>query len=283
MARPLRIVYPGAHYHVTSRGNARGEIFKNDQDRRAFLDILDVVVSQFQWICHAYCLMGNHYHLMIETPEANLSQGMRQLNGVYTQTYNRMRRRVGHLLQGRFKAILLEKDSHLLELCRYIVLNPVRARMVSGPGKWRWSSYKATAGTGKALRFLTTDWILNQFGKKRIAAQDTYRSFVQEGVKGSSPWEKLNGQIVLGGEAFVERCRNLVEGREGLEEVPKDQRQVGRPELKKIFQGANATRRDKKAYQAHVKYSYTLKEVADFLGVHYTTVSKGVKRIRRGK
>src|SRR4030042_5793823 len=127
MARPLRIEFPGAVYHVTSRGNARQTIFIDDEDRGGFLDLLSIVVERFNWICHAYCLMGNHYHLLIETPDGNLSKGMRELNGIYTQHFNRRHGRVGHVFQGRFKAILVEKDSYLLELCRYIVLNPVRA------------------------------------------------------------------------------------------------------------------------------------------------------------
>ena len=154
MARPLRIEFSGAIYHVTSRGNARCAIYEDDEDRRAFLSALDRVMVRFHWICHAYCLMDNHYHLLIETPEGNLSQGMRQLNGVYTQGFNRRHNRVGHLFQGRFKAIVVDRDSYLLELCRYIVLNPVRAGEVSRPEEYRWSSYRATAGLSPGAGFL---------------------------------------------------------------------------------------------------------------------------------
>ena len=129
MARPLRLEYPGAIYHITSRGNARADIFLDDSDRELFLSILADTVDHYNWLCHAYCLMGNHYHLLIETPDPNLSLGMRHLNGVYTQTFNRSHKRVGHLFQGRYKAVLVEKGTHLLELCRYIVLNPVKANM----------------------------------------------------------------------------------------------------------------------------------------------------------
>ena len=130
MARPLRLEYEGAVYHVTSRGNARQDIYLVDPDRELFLSVLGNTVERFSWLCHAYCQMSNHYHLLIETPEANLSRGMRHLNGVYTQAFNRRHMRSGHILQGRFKAIVVEKESHLLELARYVVLNPVRARMV---------------------------------------------------------------------------------------------------------------------------------------------------------
>jgi putative transposase len=135
MARPLRIEYPGAVYHVTSRGNDRKAIFRGDSDRSNFLDTLDQVIHRYHWLCHAYCLMDNHYHLLIETPDGNLSLGMRQLNGVFTQWFNRRYKRTGHLFQGRFKAVLIQKDSHLLEACRYIVLNPVRAKAVDDPTK----------------------------------------------------------------------------------------------------------------------------------------------------
>jgi REP element-mobilizing transposase RayT len=141
MARPLRIEYPGALYHVTSRGDRQEAIVEDDPDRTAFLNVLGEVISRFRWRCHAYCLMGNHYHLMIETPEGNLTKGMRQLNGVFTQWSNRRHKRSGHLFQGRYKAILVDRDSYFLELARYIVLNPVRAAMVTHPSRWQWSSY----------------------------------------------------------------------------------------------------------------------------------------------
>ena len=128
MARPLRLEFPGAIYHLTSRGNARQKVFFTAGDRESFLNTLAGVVSRYHWICHAYCLMANHYHLLVETPKGNLSIGMRQLNGIYTQSFNRRHNRVGHLFQGRFKAIVVERDSHLLELCRYIVLNPARVK-----------------------------------------------------------------------------------------------------------------------------------------------------------
>ena len=127
MARPLRIQYDGALYHVASRGNERRIIFKDDSDRTAFLDILLKVNKRYNWLCHSYCLMDNHYHAIIETLDGNLSEGMRQLNGIYTQAFNRRHKRVGHVFQGRYKSILIQKESHLLEVCRYVVLNPVRA------------------------------------------------------------------------------------------------------------------------------------------------------------
>ena len=171
MSRPLRIEYPGAVYHITSRGNTREAIFLSYDDRRRFLDVLAATVEKYNWLCHAFCLLDNHSHLIIETLDPNLSLGMRQLNGVYTQAFNRDHQRVGHVFQGRYKAIIVEKDSHLLELCRYVVLNPVRADMVSKPGEWKWSSYKSTAYAGKIPDYLTTDWVLGQFSEEKTTAR----------------------------------------------------------------------------------------------------------------
>ena len=160
MARPLRIEFPGAVYHLTSRGNARQRIFLNNDDRKLFLETLFHVVTRYGWLCHSYCLMDNHYHLLVETPKPTLCSGMRHLNGVYTQTYNRRHKKVGHILQGRYKAILVEKEAYLLELCRYVVLNPLRVKARDRVDQWKWSSYRVTAGLARAEKFLTIDWIL---------------------------------------------------------------------------------------------------------------------------
>lgn len=188
MARPLRLEFRGALYHVTSRGDGQEAIYTDDTDRERCLDVLAGTVERFNWRVHAYCLMGNHYHLLVETPEANLAQGMRHLNGVYTQRFNRRHRRAGHVFQGRYKAILVQKDSYLLELSRYIVLNPLRARMVKRVPDWPWSSYRATAGLALAPNWLDTDWILSAFGQRKSHARARYRAFVAEGKNQPSPW-----------------------------------------------------------------------------------------------
>ena len=196
MSRPLRLEFIGALYHVTSRGDRREEIYDTDQDRESFLAILGEVCERYNWVCHAYCLMSNHYHLLIETPDANLSKGMRQLNGVYTQTYNRANDKAGHVFQGRYKAILVEKEAYLLELSRYIVLNPVRAKMVRSAKDWRWSSYRATVGQSPTPSWLTTDWVLSAFGRIKKKAIQNYRTFVSEGRGQPSPWYDLRHQTV---------------------------------------------------------------------------------------
>ncbi|MGG7056547.1 REP-associated tyrosine transposase, partial [Nitrosomonas sp. ANs5] len=177
MARPLRIEFPGGLYHVTSRGDRREEIYLDDADRINWLTLFGQVCKRFNWVCHAYCLMDNHYHIVVETLEGNLSRGMRQLNGVYTQTFNRAHNRVGHVYQGRYKAILVEKESYLLELSRYVVLNPVRAGRVKDVEQWPWSSYSAMIGKSSRPEWLQTDWMLSQFGKQRKRAAAAYRDF----------------------------------------------------------------------------------------------------------
>ncbi len=283
MARPLRIEFEGAVYHVTSRGNAGQKIFLDDADRQVFLEVLSSVVERFNWLCHAYCLMGNHYHLVIETPEGNLSRGMRQLNGVFTQRFNRRHGRSGHLLQGRYTAIVIDKDAYLLAVCRYVVLNPVRAGMVGDAGRWKWSSYRATAGRVSAPPFLTEDWVLSQFARNKAEARAEYRRFVSAGKKVPSPWEELKGQILLGTEDFVGNLKGMLKGKEQVGEVPRIQRYAGRPSLDVQFaRGKVVTRkaREKCIRQAYMKYGYTLREIAEHLGVHYSTVSRALGRSR---
>jgi putative transposase len=273
MARPLRLEFNGAVYHLTSRGNARQKVFFTVDDRQLFLDTLAQVVSRYGWICHAYCLMANHYHLLVETPKANLSIGMRQLNGIYTQSFNRRHKWVGHLFQGRFKAILVEKESYLLELCRYIVLNPVRVKGGVEMGAWKWSSYRATAGSASVPEFLSIDWLLEQFGKNRPAAQKRYREFVKDGLE-NRPWEELKGQIYLGSEAFIEQ--HSAEDKE-LREIPRAQLKALKPTLEWIFAKGGETG-IARAYREH---GYRLREIAAHLGVHYATVSRRLRKLER--
>lgn len=284
MTRPLRIEFAGAVYHITSRGNARENIFIDKEDRRLFLSLLEDMKERYNWLCYAYCLMSNHYHLLIETPDGNLSRGMRQLNGVYTQRFNKRHGRTGHIFQGRFKAILVQKESYLLELCRYVVLNPVRAGLVSYPEEWKWSSYLATMGMVEKPKFLCSDWILAQFGHDIVTARKAYRDFVITGIKKESPWKDLKGSTFLGKENFVEEVREFLKGKERIKEIPRIERFVGRPPLKKIFGEIKTKPLEVKGmYAAHVQYGYTLKEIGDFLGIHYSTVSKLLKETKGQK
>jgi len=281
MARPLRIEFKGAVYHITSRGNAKQAIFLDEKDFADFLFVLCQVVKRYHFILHTYCLMNNHYHLLIETPYGNLSRGMRQLNGLYTQRFNRRHKRVGHLLQGRYKAILVDKNNYLLELCRYLVLNPVRAKIVKDPRDWKWSTYRAMTGNDQGMPCLTTDWILSQFGKEQKAASRQYQAFVRSGIKAESPLKAVKGQLFLGQENFIEEIKHLIRVKENLKEIPRKQRYVTRPPLNEILKYKDKKSKDQAMYEAHLLYGYTLKDIAEFIGVHYTTVSRMIKKIEQ--
>ncbi len=275
MARPLRIEFAGALYHVTARGNARADIYSDDDDRQQFLTLLQNTVGRYSWYCHAYCLMDNHYHLLIETTTPTLSKGMQLLNGTYTQYFNRQHHRVGHVFQGRYKAILVQKDAHLLELARYIALNPVRARMVADASEWRWSSYRATAGLEASAAGLTTDWVLAGFADHKNEAQQRYREFVQQGNGQPSPWQKLKNQIYLGDDEFVNDMQRKLDPAQSLKDIPKKQKQA--PVKPLAYFSERYTGRDEGMAQAYLSGHYTLAQVGVHFGVSYATVSRAVK------
>lgn len=210
MVRSLRIEYPGALYHITSRGNKQENIYLSDNDRVLFLEIFSQVCMKCNWVCYAYCLMSNHYHLLIETPLGNLSKGMQLLNGIYTQKFNRLHSRVGHVFQGRFKGILVEKDNYLLELSRYIVLNPVRAKIVLSVIDWPWSSYHPTINQLTRPSWLSTEFMLSLFSQTLSIAIEKYQQFVYEGMQVNAPWDNLKNQIYLGSVNFVDEIQKKV-------------------------------------------------------------------------
>jgi REP element-mobilizing transposase RayT len=276
MARPLRIEFPGALYHVTARGDRRDDIYLDDEDRRAFLGLFGQVCRRFDWACHAYCLMTNHYHLLVETRRANLSRGMRQLGGVYTQRFNRRHGQVGHVFQGRYHAILVDKEPHLLELCRYVALNPVRAGLTKTAGQWPWSSFNATLGRARAPDWLDSDWLLGRFGRKRSAARAAYGEFVAEGPGQDAVWQDLNRQIYLGDDRFVARLQRLTGGAgEDLGEIPKAQRRAPAAPLSDY--AARYREPHRAMAEAFASGAYTLKAIGAHFGVHYSTVSRAVR------
>jgi REP element-mobilizing transposase RayT len=275
MARPLRIEFSGALYHVTSRGNARQDIYEDDQDREVFLEYLSHTCERYQWWCHAYCLMSNHYHLLVETQHPTLSKGMKHINGSYTQYFNRRHDRMGHVFQGRFKGILVEKDAYLLELARYIVLNPVRAGIVRTAKDWPWSSYRATAGFIKAPDYLVINLVLGGLGQRKKAAQEAYRRFVSEGKGQPSPWGTLKNQIYLGSNEFVEEMQGQLKPEQSLDDVPKVQKQSPIKPLQYYRQ--KYSMRDRAMAEAYRSGHYTLREVGDHFGVSYATVSRAAK------
>lgn len=276
MARPLRIEFAGALYHLTSRGDRREDIFLDDVDRAMFLEVLAEVCDRFRWVCHAYCLMSNHYHLVIETRESTLSLGMRQLNGVFTQRSNRRHHRVGHVFQGRYKAILVQKDSYLLELARYVVLNPVRAGMVRSVRDWPWSSYRATAGWAEAPDWLFVDWLLSAFGTQRKAAEEGYRRFVSEGRGARSPWDDLKRQVYLGDEAFVDQMLAQIADESRLSEIPATQHRAP-PKSLEHYAAVNRDR-DKAIAAAYRSGGYSMKKIGEHFELSYSMVSRIVKR-----
>ena len=229
MARPLRLEHSGAIWHVTARGNERGDVFRDDVDREEFLSVLGRTVSLYGWRLHAYVLMGNHYHLLVETPEPTLSRGMRDLNGVTTQRFNRRHGRTGHLFEGRFRAILVEREAHLLEVARYVVLNPVRVGLARSAASWPWSSYKATAGLVEGPEWLETAWTIEQFGRRPAEARRRYAAFVADGKgSGYDPWSQLRGQVFLGSEGFAREAGRKAHQKTAAtatKEVPRVQRE----------------------------------------------------------
>lgn len=274
MARPLRIELSGGLYHVTSRGDGREDIYLDDEDREAWLEVFGQVCERFNWVCHAWCQMTNHYHFVIETPEANLAQGMRQLNGVYTQRFNRTHSRVGHVFQGRYKAILVERDSYLLELARYVVLNPLRARMIKRLESWPWSSYRATCNQAPCPKWLQTDWILGQFGQRRASAIARYIQFVHEGARLPSVWTQLRGQIYLGSESFVRKMQAKIDPSHSLDEIPRAQRRSISQALDSFEQ---KFQRSEAMARAYLSGQYSMTAIAKHFGTHYSTVSRAVK------
>ncbi len=272
MARPLRLEFPGALYHVTSRGNARESIFVDDTDRRQFLEVLDRVCGRTRWRIRAWCQMGNHYHLLLETPEANLSAGMRQLNGTYTQRFNRRHGRVGHVLQGRYKAIVVDRDSYLLEVTRYVLLNPVRAGLVRHASHWPWSSYRSTLGLADAPDWLAVEDVLATFGRNRAAGIVALRRFIDAGVDAEAPWVSLRNQIFLGSEDFIERMgeQTSICGDSG--EIPFAQRRGRRPTLAELV--AATGQRDEAIRMAWHGGGYSLREIGAWFGLHYSRVSR---------
>lgn len=279
MARPLRLEFPGALYHVTSRGDRREPVYEDDEDRQRFLAFLAEVIKAVNWCCHAYCLMTNHYHLVVETPDGNLSKGMRQLNGVYTQAFNRRHQRAGHLFQGRYKAILVDRDTYLLELARYVVLNPVRAGMVTAPGEWPWSSYNAMVGQAPSPAWLATDGLLAHFAKRRATARRRYVAFVAEGTGLPGIWSNVKRQVYLGDERFVRLMqKRLDRERDGDVNIPKVQRRSPAPSLAEIE--ARYPDRNEAILAAYAAGDYSYQDIARHFGVHFTTVGRVVRQAR---
>ena len=256
-------------YHVSARGNERRAIYRDAADRAEFVRQLGLAVERYGWLCHGFCLMGNHYHLLVETPRANLPIGMRHLNGCYSAAFNRRWKRVGHLFQGRYSAELVEKEAYLLTLVRYVALNPVRTSppLCAAPEQYPWSSYRALLGLAERPEWLMVDWVLSWFGGDYTAARERLRVFVEEGLQ-ERPLPV--GGMYFGGEEFI---RDTTAALEPLPEVPREHWQPLRPGLGELF----AAHEDAIAV-AYRSYGYTQRQIAAHLGCHTSTVSRRLRR-----
>lgn len=301
MGRPLRIEYPGALYHITSRGNEKKTLFLDDSDRIKFLGILENYHERYGILIHSYVLMDNHYHLVIETPTGNLLKVMHGINSGYTGYFNRKYGRVGHLFQGRYKGILVDKDVYLLQLSRYVHLNPVSSNLIEKPELYKWSSYPGYVGKSKEVKWVEYSWILSQFGRNKQETRKKYKEFVNGGINGrkEDTFKNIYGQVVLGREEFIEKIKELIKGKPISSEVVERKRlkEYAQPDeivkaVAKVFKikGEEITEKGTRDNTARKVAIYLVKrytglsnqEVGElFGGIHYSAVSKVLERVER--
>jgi REP element-mobilizing transposase RayT len=290
MARPLRINYPGAFYHVTSRGNERKAVFKSKRDREKFLEYLETASLRYDAVVHVYCLMDSHYHIFLETPSGNLPQIMRHINGAYTTYFNVKRDRSGHLFQGRYNAILVDADEYAKELSRYIHLNPVRAKMVERPEEYKWSSLQDYTGARKPPDWLHRDFILRYFGNKFSAAERGYKKFISslEEKEYESPLKEVFASTILGDTGFIEYVRKKYVKSKGTDkEIPAAKAFTEKSSMEDIFKGVDREfsegrlSRDVKQYLCHRYTSERLKTIGEQFSVSESAVSHAVRRVAK--
>ena len=270
MSRPLRIEYPGAFYHVTSRGNERRKIFQSNRDRVKYLTYVESAHERYGAMIHAYCLMGNHYHLLLETPRGNLSKIVHYINGAYTTYFNIKRSRSGHLFQGRFKGILVDKDEYCKELSRYVHLNPVRAGIVKAPLEYPWSSYRYFVGRDKKPKWLTIEFVLGDFGGEGRRGFKKYREYVEGGQNKEldNPLEKVIAATFLGDKEFIERIKL-----EYLEKREIDRRDL--PALKKILIGPSLESIEKGVIRVAGRGDPLFKKMCIYLSYQHSGLNLG--------
>jgi putative transposase len=283
MARRPRLQYPGAVYHVMSRGNRKLPIFEDDCDRECLLAILAYTAKRYGIRCYALCFMSNHYHLVFDTPRGNLSDAMRQVNGVYAQAYNRRHHLTGHVFEGRFRSIVVQGTLYLRRVARYVVRNPLRARLVASASDWRWSSHRAMLGLDPVPTFLHTDWIETAFpSESRDQSRRRYEAFVNSPIT-----KRLRFDVnapVLGSARFQSAVRELA-ARTSDCPLPAMYRKIGRPSLSSLFatNGLPLTRssRNERICDAHETHGYHLSEIARFVGLHPSTATGIFRRYER--
>jgi REP element-mobilizing transposase RayT len=265
LARQLRIEFPGAFYHVTSRGNEKKAVFHSTRDREKYLSYLESAYDRYGAIIHVYCLMENHYHLLLETPRGNLSQVLHHINGAYTTYFNIKRNRSGHLFQGRFKGILVDKEAYCKELSRYIHLNPVRAGIVKTPLEYPWSSYRYYIGKTKKPQWLATEFVLEDFGGEGRVGFRRYREYVErvETKELRDPFKSVIVSTFLGGEDFINRIRM-----EYLEKKKIDKRNI--PAIKIVLKGPSLEEIEKGASKRLGRNHPFFKKVCIYLSHQYS-------------
>jgi REP element-mobilizing transposase RayT len=298
MARPLRIEYEGALYHIAARGNEKNPVYRDVEDYNKFLKILSDLPQRYGVIIHGYVLMGNHYHLLIETPKGNIARAMHYLNTTYTGYFNRKYKRAGHLFQGRYKGLLIEKERYLLSVSRYIHLNPVRAKVVGRPEAYKWSSYPEYIGRVKKKEWLTHDWILRQYNRNEAKARSLYKKFLEEGVKlKDNPFEDIKAGVILGSEGFIDEIKKKINLKKHRE-IPESRKLIKEIQYKDVIRAVSkrfkiheeeirgAGRRNNLARKICLYYLRRLtdmsnEEISGFFGIGYTAVSQTVSRLKK--
>ena len=265
MARPLRIEFPGAVYFITSIGNQNQNVFLDSEDAKSWIDVFERVCDRFGWKCYAFCLMGNRYMIVVETPEANLSKGMRQLNGIYTQSFNRRHESGGHLFQGRYKSVLVQKEKYLAGLVRYILFLPVLSGFAKHPQQFKWSSCKFLFGREEC-----PGWLDNNFLKGLYS--DLEKDFSEHSPPGEDILKNIKKQIYLGDEEFIAEIQKHINKDMDLREIPRAQRAKPISEYEK----ASGTKEQAIA-SSYLSGDYTLQQIADYFSLHYSTISRIVK------
>jgi REP element-mobilizing transposase RayT len=274
MTRPLRLEFPGALYHVTARGDRKVDIYLDDTDRLVWLQTLAEVCSQTDFVVFAFCLMRNHYHVLLETINGNLAKGMRQLNGVYSQYFNRRHKLVGHVFQGRYQALLVQDESYLLEVARYVVLNPVRAKLINMPGDWPWSSYCMKLGTVEPPNWLDTDSLLSRLASDRKEAHLAYQRFVLAGIGQHSPMIQARNRLLLGDGQFASQIQSNATER-SLTGISRSQRSMLVPSLD-TFQLQFSDHKEAIA-RAYASKAYSIAEIARHFNISPATVSRAIQ------
>lgn len=275
MARKPRIAFPGAVYHMMARGVRKSIIFIDDLDRRKFLRLLSAAVNRYGCVCYAYCLMGNHYHLVIHTPRPNFSRFAQYLNGEYAKYFNRRHGQKGHVYQGRCIALLIEDNHYLAAAIAYVARNPITANLVANAARWKWSSYRATVGKCACPRFLTIHWLPRVFSTKTIEAA---RRRLAADVHSADCSYDPDAEPVRGSEKFHKHARRVLGNSYYRMRVPRSFRAIGRPGLDELLAGVRKSDRRRLILRAQVAHGYLLSEVARYLDLHPTTISRILHR-----